>query len=123
MKVTKDTVKRFFKQTLAFVPTLLPIGVEAFDVWAKDVLYIYNFPDNDSTRWALATMIMHLGPTSAYKTKRFFGLSIHTAAAKQVAHNIFYELKQKQQADQKAEQDKQAAVTGTTAGSANVIPI
>lgn len=129
-------VKQKFKKLWAFVPTLLPIGVEAFHTWAADVLGTYGFPDNDSTRWALTTMIIHLGPTAAYKPKRYFGLALHAAAAKQVAGGIFHEIKTRQMEAQKAEKaaeaaaaaalvaaKKQAEATATASGSVNVLGV
>lgn len=120
--------KKVFKKALAWAPTKLPIGVEEFNAWAQDILATYDFPDNDSTRWALGAMIMHLGQTDACKPKRFFGLALHAAAAKQVAGGVFQDIKNKQLEAQKAAAEAskpQAEATAPTkaAASANVIPL
>lgn len=122
-------VSKFFKRLYAFLPTPLPTGAQDFNTWASSVLTLYNFPDNDSTRGALAIMITQLKPTDAWKSKRHFGLSVHTAAAKEIAGNFYYEMKTKYQALAKAEQEKAAAAkqaeatVQTQPGASNVVPI
>lgn len=125
IKELHSKIKKLALRLYAFVPTRLPIGLTEFNEWASSVLSLYDFPDNDSTRWALASMVIHLGPTDAYKPKRYFGLSIRAGAAKQVAGTVFQELKLKDQAARaKAEQDKKSAeATATTPAASNVIPI
>ncbi len=114
---------KFFKRLTAFIPTKLPTGVTEFNAWASSILTLYNFPDNDSTRGALAIMITQLKPTDAFKSKRYFGLSIHVAASKEVAGNFYYEMKTKYQALAKAEQEKSKQAEVTANGNTNVVPI
>ncbi|CAM6005203.1 unnamed protein product [Sphagnum balticum] len=87
------------------------IGMAAFETWAKSIIDTYGFPDNDSIRFALATMIMHSGPTDAYRPKRYFALCVKAGMAKQIASAQFTAIKERQQAAAKAEQDKQAEAT------------
>lgn len=92
-------MKKLVKLLLALFPTKLPQGVPQFHAWADGMIALYDFPtkDVDSIKFALASMVLHLGATSAYKSKFYFFLSISAGAAKQVAGSIFYEIKQKQQ--------------------------
>lgn len=124
----KDTVKSLLtsaksavQRLLAFVPTPLPIGVAAHEKWVTSILSMYGYPDNDSTRFAVATMVLNLGPTSAYKAKRYFGLAIHAGAAKQIAGHFYVELKEKQKAEEAAR--KKAEATALTAAASDVQPI
>lgn len=116
---------RALKQALAFVPTRLPIGRSEFEKWSADVLYTYGWPKNDSMIFALASMIMHVGPTGAYKAKRYFGLCLHAGAAKQVAHTLFREAKERSDAALKAEEEarKSAEATANQQVAAANVPL
>jgi hypothetical protein len=98
-KYFKQVVRvfRFFK---GFFPTPLPTGVKAFEAWADQIQDTYSLPteDRDSIHYALATMIMHLGPTQAYKPNWYFVLAIRAGCAKQVAGATFQEIKLRQKA-------------------------
>lgn len=123
-KAFTTKVPRFFKRLAAFFPSSLPTGAQDFNTWASSILTLYNFPDNDSTRGALAIMITQLRPTDARKSKRYFGLCIHVAASKEIAGNFYYEMKTKYQALAKIEAQKQAEATASNPGaSSNVVPI
>lgn len=60
-------------------------------------------PDNESTRFAVAAMIMHGAGTSGFKSKWFFVKQLIKAAANEVAHAVLTELKAKQQGALKAQ--------------------
>jgi hypothetical protein len=102
----KYKLTRFFNILAGFFPTPLPVGLSEFNAWADSFATTYSLPtaDQDSIRYALATMIMHQGPTAAYKSKFFFYLCLRSSAAKQVAGAAFMEIKTKQQAAQAAAQ-------------------
>lgn len=117
------SISKGLKRVWAFLPSPLPIGMTDFNVWASSILVLYGFPDNDSTRGALAIMITQLKPTAAWKSKRYFGLSVHVAAAKEVAGNFYYEHKKKYQekaAKEVATQGKLTEATAQTPVAANV---
>lgn len=92
-------VKRFLAYLAGFFPSAVPIGRTDFDTWATSIIDTYQFPDNDSVRFALASIVMHMGPTSAYKPKYYFALVIKAGAAKQVAASVFQDIKNKQVAE------------------------
>jgi hypothetical protein len=81
-----------------FFPEAVPTGLTEFNTWADDIISTYNLPtkERDSIRFALATMVLHMGPMAAYRSKFHFVLMIRTGAAKQVAGAIFTEIKTKQ---------------------------
>lgn len=111
MKNLLTKLKIAAQRLLAFLPSPVPQGVTEFEVWAKSIIDIYGFPDNDSVRFALATMILHSGPSAAYAPKHRFAIMVKAGAAKQVASFVFQEIKTKQ---------KQAEATAQAAAPANV---
>jgi hypothetical protein len=92
-------IKRLLKQIRAFFPSALPNGLGTFNAWAESFSEIYVLPtqDQDSIKYALATMILHLGDKIAYRPKHTFYLMLKAAAAKQVAGAAFQEIKARQQ--------------------------
>ena len=105
MKTRLLKIKRFIRQVRGLFPQSLPTGIDEFNSWATDIAATYQLPTEnlDSIRYTLATIIMHLGQTAAYKSKWYFVLTLRSGAAKQIAGGIFYEIKTKQQAAQAAE--------------------
>lgn len=93
---------RLYRQLLAFLPSALPFGLAEFEAWAADIIFTYNLPDNDSSRFMLSTMIQHAGPTECDKPKRYFGRSARKAGANQIAAQIMYDLKMKRNAEEAA---------------------
>lgn len=96
----------------AFFPSALPIGVTEGNAWLDSIVNLYNLPDNDSTRFALSSMIGHMNPTAAFKSKFYFALLAWKSMANQIAYAKMHELKEKQQAlvaKEKAEAEAQLA--------------
>lgn len=111
------TLKTFISRLYHYVPTPLPVGITEFEAWASSIITTYNFPDNDSVRWALAVKVLHLGETSAYKAKRYFYLTMHKSMANQVVSQVIQDLKIKDQQQRAAAQaaEQAAAATATDA--------
>ena len=105
-------VFRFFRLFLAFFPTKLPIGDPQFDKWSKDIIDLYGLPDNDSGRWALCGMIMHLPPQSYRVSKRYFGITGLKSLSNQTVYAIMGDIKGRQEAQQKAAAEEQAKANG-----------
>lgn len=95
------TLSRFFRRLLAFFPTKLPSGLQEFDMWAEDIIDLYQAPNNDSVKFTLAVMVLHLDSTTAYKPKEYFGRSLFKGMANQVVSQIIQDLKTKQQDEAK----------------------
>ncbi len=98
MKRLITKVKNVLLKIRAYLPSPVPSGVADFETWAKSIIDLYGFPDNDSVRFALATMILHSGPTAAYASKRYYGTMVKAGAAKQIASQVFTDIKTRQQA-------------------------
>jgi len=118
-----NTVIRFFKKYfLHWIPTPLPRGMTEYEKWAKDLIDVYQFPDNASVRFMLAAIVLNTGQTTAYKPKRYFGLCGLAAASKEIAHGVMTQLKEEQQAKAAAEAAAQKASLQSKP-EATVIPI
>lgn len=94
--------KQFVKFVTSFIPSKLPIGVSEFDAWADSVILLTSLPNNESMKWALATMILHGDKAEASKPKRFYARCLHKAAANEIAGGIMHMLKEKQKAEMEA---------------------
>jgi hypothetical protein len=98
---------KLLRKLFAMLPHKLPQGMAEFETWAKSIIDIYEMPDNDSIRFALATAIMHLPATASHRPRAYFGAILIKGAASQVANQVFYDMKLKQQI--KAEEEAKAA--------------
>lgn len=105
-------LKRKFNQFLGLFPTKLPVGMSEFQTFVDSLQSTYTLPteDRDSIEFAVATMVMRLGPQTAFKSKFYFYISINAGCAKQIAGTAFHDIKVRQQ----ALQNKQAEVSATT---------
>jgi len=123
MKVLISKLKRLARRLKALFPSLLPQGVSDFDSWANDILDIYQMPNNDSTKFALAVMITHLPPTQAYKPKHYFGMTLLKGASTQIAFAVMDTVKNKQK--QLAEELKKKEALEVTAqqGTSDAGPV
>jgi hypothetical protein len=100
MKRIVNKIQRILSQVVGLLPSRLPVGIAEFDQWSDSIINTYDMPtsDRDGIKFVLATAIMHLGPTAAYKSKFYFVLLIRASAAKQIAGAKFQEIKLAQQA-------------------------
>lgn len=105
------------KQILAHLPSKLPQGKSEFDVWADDIIETYNMPNNDSIKFALATAVMHLSATDAFKPKAYFGRILIKGASNQVVYAIMQELKVKQEEKARKDVEEQKQLAEATAQS------
>lgn len=115
-----NKLKKFVKRQLARLPSRLPQGMAEFDAWVADIVATYDdlpTTDLDSLKFVLSTVIMHIGPTEANKSKAYFVSHLRTAAAKQVAGNVFHEIKTKQKEAQAKAAQEQAEATAAQASS------
>jgi hypothetical protein len=100
MKNLLNKLKNIPAKIRAYFPSPVPQGISEFQTWSDSIISLYGFPNNDSVRFALATMIMHSGPQAAYVSKHYFALMIKAGAAKQVASQVFQDIKTKQKAQE-----------------------
>lgn len=101
------TLIRLLKLIRGFIPEQLPQGMTHFETWASDIIEIYGYPNNESTRFTLATMIFHTGQTKkvsegAYRSKFHFNMLLKGAVARQIAGEKFAEYRNKKELAEKA---------------------
>ena len=87
-------------------PHPLPVGLSEFHQWADHIIELAGkFADEESMKYALASQVIHLPHDKAFVPKRWFVNSLRKAAANQVASQVFYDIKVKQEAAKKALED------------------
>lgn len=86
-------IKKNVKKLMNFLPVTLPQTGAEFDEFCTSILETYGFDDNPSYRHAIATMIMHQGPTISRKPKHYFAVAVKKAIANQVAYEKIQSLK------------------------------
>lgn len=86
----------------------LPMGVSEFQEWSLRVIGIAMIPGAtvESQQFALANMLMHLSPTTAFECDGYFVNSLRKFAVNQVADAIRTEIRDKTKA-RLAEEEKQ----------------
>lgn len=119
----KQSVQRFFRRLFALIPTKLPQGRAEFIAWAEDILDLYGLPVNDSTRGALAVMVVHLNAQDGYKAKEYFGRTLIKSAASQIAHAYFVEMKTKFEAQAKLDAEEAAKKEAAEKTPNNVVTL
>lgn len=91
----KSKTKQAFHKCMGLMPRRLPIGRAEFDLFCERLFWTYDIPRLDSYRQAVATMIMHLSPTTDKKAPLYFAKSIKKAQANEVAYHVIQEFKEK----------------------------
>jgi hypothetical protein len=91
----------------------LPIGRDQFMEWSDRIISgALVDADHDSQRFALASMILQLGPNDAFKADKHFLSQMRKVAANQTAHTMAQEFKAAAQARFEAEKAALGAVPG-----------
>jgi hypothetical protein len=92
------SLKTALQVTRCLFPSKLPIGTAQFDTWAKSIFQTYNLEDKPGNRHALGSLIMHLGPVTAHKSKRYFYLAITKSLANETAFETMQSLRKEEEA-------------------------
>jgi len=108
--VNKDTFKRLFYKIQDFFPTSLPVGLTQFNDWCDRLLFTYfppgaSAPTQESFRFSVAAMVLHLDSQSNKITNRFFGKAIQKGAANEVASYVMQFLKEQRDAAIRAQNE------------------
>lgn len=99
-------------------PRPLPLGRTEFGEWSYRIItgaMLPNVKDEDpiafleGQKFALANMIMHLGPTESHKPDAFFIHQLRKVVANQVAHTLMQEIKELSNARQAKADDAKAS--------------
>lgn len=104
-------------------PRPLPMGRQEFHDWSERIISGTLLPDSqedpalliESQKFALASMLMHLGPTESHKPDAYFIHCLRKGAVNQVAHAFMTETHEATKA-RKAAEDAAKAVDETNQG-------
>ena len=120
----KQRLQRLIGLLLGFIPRRAPIGIKEFNQFCDTIFRLYNIPDNESYRVAIATVIMHSEGLGNYRRSMYWYFkSIRLAQGKEVAYQIIADDREaRNKADREAKQAaydakvaaSQAAVTAPT---------
>ena len=95
----REKYLKLIKKIKYLFPHPLPCnGMTELDDFSTDIFTTFDLPDLPSYRNAIASMIMHLGPTVAYKAPVYFAICVKKAMANQIAYEKIQSLK-KQEAE------------------------
>lgn len=110
MKLLHNTIAKILGKNPDFVPAdviidqmnekrPLPVGFEEFEEWSDRIISGTLLPaDADSQKFALASMLMHLPPTTDHETDGYFIKALRKSAVNQIAHAKMQMLKEKAKA-------------------------
>lgn len=98
MRRIRNLVAEFLRLQL---PQPLPLTDQGFDSLCKLVLGKAKMPDNDSTRQALGTLILHADKNKYKFRPVVFVRALLRSAASQAAYNCISEIKERQDAKRK----------------------
>lgn len=119
----KHMIEFIKKHPKRFFPQPLPIGVTEFHKWAEEIIELYSFPANDSVKFTLAAMIMHMDPSADRKPYSFFAKRIKKSMANQIAGAIIQELKIKQQEEIEKAKEEQTSKESASEESVPHAPV
>jgi hypothetical protein len=89
----------------------LPVGMTEFNEFAARIIAQAGaYADEDSMKFALASIVIHADATKAHYSDNYFLERLRKSAANQVASQVFQDIKQKQAAALE-EAKKQAEAT------------
>lgn len=101
-----STPKEIIQEQLT-EPRPLPMGREEFEAWSDRIISgALVSADRNSQKYALANLLLHLGPTESHKHDAFFIHSLRKFAVNQVADAIRRELHDEAKARLAAEEAK-----------------
>ncbi len=92
----KKVLKVLLLQVTSNFKMTLPVGLTEFEQWAQDIIVLSKAPDNDSVRFALASIIINLKHDQPKQSKKYCAGILIKGMATQVASSVFHEMKVKQ---------------------------
>ena len=95
----------------------LPVGMQEFEEWSDRIISGTLLPaEPSSQKFALATMLMHLGPTVDHECDGYFIKSLRKAAINQIAHAKMEEIRKATKArldqEEREKRDKEEQTKG-----------
>lgn len=96
MRHMKNKAKKLLQKVKSYFPTVLPQTDSEFAEFSAEIMQLADMPNNDSFVQAIGTMVLHLGPSVATKSKHFFVKSLRASVAKQAAFNACDAIRQRE---------------------------
>ena len=78
---------------LSFLPVRLPQTTEQFDAFFNSLSDDFKLPNDVQCKSAVASIIMHLGPTNVLKSRYFFAASIYKRLSNEAAYQTIEALR------------------------------
>ncbi len=98
MSKLRRKLRLFFNFFRNQIPRKLPVGLKEHELFASKLIADNGLPDLPSYRNAIATMIMHLGPTVDRMPPQYFVKALHASMSKQVAYEVIMRIKDAEKA-------------------------
>lgn len=91
-------------------PRPLPMGRKEFEEWSERIISGALVPckDEDTLKFALCSMLMHLGPHESHKPDAHFIHALRKGAVNEVAAGIMKEIKERKQQEAKDKEESEA---------------
>jgi hypothetical protein len=89
-------------------PTPLPVTPEELQAWMAKIISEYGLPDNDDSRDALCTQIMHLNQNVSEAPLSFFASVVKKSMANKAAYDQLAVYRDKRLQAQKAKEAEKA---------------
>ncbi len=102
-------LKKLLNSTFEEKNESLPIGLSEFDAWAAKIIARAGIPDNDSTRFALSTMVLYVEQSVDSVPADYFVSRLRKGAANQTVSQVMQDLKEKQEKQKATDEAKNAA--------------
>lgn len=87
LEQTKLFLKRYKLKIKHLWPEKIPISQDELNQLISEVICAEDVPNDPTYHHAIAAAVMHLGPVTHRKARRFFAKSIRRSIANQVAFN------------------------------------
>ncbi len=95
-------LKKLLNSTFEEKSEPLPIGLTEFDAWAAKIIAAAGIPDNDSTRFALSTMVLYVDQGTDRVPAEHFITRLRKGASNETVSQVMHDLKEKQKAAEEA---------------------
>lgn len=105
----QSSLKALLALLSSFLPEALPTTDAQLERLCAAISALTGYPNNDSTKFAVATMILHANSNTFKATKRSFVVQLRRAAANQAASNMMHDLKNQQKAEELKRLEQQKA--------------
>lgn len=95
------------------LPSKIPTGLTEFKKWSQSIVDVYEFPNNPSLHFTIATILLHhVNPSQDTVAKARIASKVRRGMANQLAVEVMRELKAEQdRLDKEAAAKQQAAST------------